>query len=62
MYKKDETVVVDGKEPTMDEIRKYMEENPNLGYYTAREEWRNKAYGGYPPEGFRSWGDYWKSY
>lgn len=30
--------------------------------YASRELAREKAYGGKPPNGFASWGDYWKSY
>ena len=48
-------------EPTEEEIRRYMKEN-NENYYNARERLREHAYGGKPPGGYRSWGDYWKSY
>jgi hypothetical protein len=49
------------KEPTDEEIRvemKRIKEN----YYVSREALRQKAYGGKPPGGYSSWGDYWKSY
>lgn len=48
------------KEPTHDEVLKNT--NVNKDYYAAREELRERAYGGKPPNGFQSWGDYWKSY
>ena len=48
-------------EPTEEEIRRYMKEN-NENYYNARERLREHAYGGKPPGGYSSWGDYWKSY
>ena len=50
-----------GREPTEQEIQEYMKEN-NENYYNARERLRENAYGGKPPGGYRSWGDYWKSY
>ena len=50
-----------GSEPTSEAIQAYMKEH-NENYYNAREALRNKAYGGKPPHGFQSWGDYWKSY
>jgi len=31
------------------------------GYYVAREEERELAYGGKPPHGYSSWGDYFKA-
>ena len=49
-------------EPTDDEIWEYMRNNKFETYYTAREKLREKAYGGKPPDGYGSWGDYWKSY
>jgi hypothetical protein len=52
---------VPGKEPSDKEIQDYMREH-NENYYNSRERLREKAYGGKPPEGFQSWGDYWKSY
>lgn len=48
-------------EPTEKEIYAYMKTHPE-NYYNARERLREKAYGGKPPHGFQSWGDYWKSY
>ena len=50
-----------------DEIKKYIIETGNIkDFYTAREELRRLAYGGYinatPPNGYQSWGDYWKNY
>jgi hypothetical protein len=49
------------KEPTYYEIRQ-LEIESGLNYYNARERLREKAYGGKPPGGYSSWGDYWKSY
>jgi len=49
------------KEPTGDEIKKRMAETGER-FYDARERLREAAYGGKPPYGFASWGDYWKSY
>jgi hypothetical protein len=48
-------------EDKYNEIFQFMKEN-DMDYYNAREILREKAYGGKPPEGFQSWGDYWKSY
>jgi hypothetical protein len=48
-------------EPTEDDVREYMEEN-NENFYNARERLRERVYGGKPPNGYQSWGDYWKSY
>jgi hypothetical protein len=39
-----------------------MKEHRGETYYTAREKLRELAYGGKPPDGYASWGDYWKSY
>lgn len=55
------------REPEYDEVLKYIEETGNRhSFYSAREELRNLVYGGHigakPPNGFQSWGDYWKSY
>ena len=50
------------KEPREDEIFEYIKKHPGESYYTAREILRNKAYGGTPPNGYGSWGDFWKSY
>jgi len=49
------------KEPSEDEIMEEMERTGE-GYYNAREKLRERAYGGKPPAGFDSWGDYWKAY
>ncbi len=57
-----EDEVKNNVEPTEDEIRVYMRNNKKESYYTAREKLREKAYGGNPPTGYASWGDYWKSY
>lgn len=40
-------------------IRIYMEEH-NENYYNARELLRERVNGGKPPDGYGSWGDYWK--
>jgi hypothetical protein len=48
-------------EPSDEEIRLHMQEHKGESYYTAREKLRRKAYGGNPPFGFSSWGDYFKS-
>jgi hypothetical protein len=48
------------REPTTIEIQSCMAEN-KLTYYGAREFLREQSYGGKPPEGFQSWGDYHKS-
>ena len=48
-------------EPTEQEIQDYMRKH-NENWYNSRERLREKAYGGKPPMGFSSWGDYWKSY
>ena len=50
-----------GTEPTEDEIIMY-DRLHKLGYYASREILREKAYGGKPPHGYASWGDYWKNY
>lgn len=49
------------KEPTQEEVEKRMKETGER-FYDAREALREAAYGGKPPDGFASWGDYWKSY
>lgn len=54
--------IEEGVEPTDEEVREHAKRNPHLGSYCSREELREKAYGGKPPGGFQSWGDYWKSY
>lgn len=50
------------EEPTTEEIAAFMGANPDHSWYTAREALREKAYGGKPPNGFQSWGDYWKAF
>jgi hypothetical protein len=50
-----------GKEPSENEIREYMGYS-GFDYYNARETLRELAYGGKPPGGYSSWGDYWKAY
>lgn len=52
--------LVETGEPSEEEIRDYMKEN-NESFYAARERLREIAYGGKAPEGYQSWGDYWKS-
>jgi len=49
------------KEPTKEDIQAKMDET-GISFYEAREKLRELAYGGKPPYGFSSWGDYWKSY
>jgi len=48
-----------GPKVTEGAIRKLMEER-NLSYYGAREKLREIEYGGKAPDGYASWGDYWK--
>ena len=48
------------REPTEEEISICMESD-SLTYYGAREKLREKSYGGKPPGGFQSWGDYHKT-
>ena len=50
-----------GTEPSPEEVTQSMQDDA-LSYYEAREKLREKAYGGKPPGGYASWGDYWKSY
>ena len=50
-----------GKEPSPEEVAQSMQDDA-LSFYEAREQLREKAYGGKPPGGYASWGDYWKSY
>lgn len=50
-----------GYEPTEEEIQEYMKAN-NMDFYNARERLREAAYGGLPPRGYSSWGEYWKAY
>jgi hypothetical protein len=54
-------VLVEGKEPTTEQINAEMVRTGD-NFYAARERLREKAYGGKPPSGYQSWGDYWKSY
>jgi len=49
------------KSPTEKDVQEYMKLNKET-YYVSREALRNRAYGGTPPNGYSSWGDYWKSY
>lgn len=56
----DEGTALINREPTEQEIRDYMSEN-KASYYAAREKLREQSYGGKPPRGFASWGDYHKS-
>ena len=53
-------ILPSGKEPSDEEIRANMK-GPG-DFYAARETLRERAYGGKPPGGYQSWGDYWKSY
>ena len=49
--------------PTHERILQGKEPDPSEYHdYASREVARGKAYGGKPPNGFQSWGDYWKSY
>jgi hypothetical protein len=50
-----------GAEPTQKEIEDYMKDS-GLDHYNAREFLRECTYGGTPPDGYSSWGDYWKSF
>ena len=50
-----------GTEPSSEEIEAFMKAN-NMDFYNARERLQEAAYGGKPPGGYSSWGDYWKSY
>jgi hypothetical protein len=47
-------------EPTEKEIREYMLVHAE-NYYNSRERLRETRYGGKPPEGYSSWGLYWKT-
>ena len=49
-------------EPCIKDIQKIQAEDAGHTFYTAREEARERAYGGKPPTGYQSWGDYWKNY
>lgn len=54
-----------GREPTVDDVFAYAKSqgwDPEGSYYAARERLREIAYGGKPPSGYQSWGDYWKSF
>jgi len=48
-------------EPTDKDIQARMETTGEI-YYNARERLREQVYGGKPPDGFVSWGEYWKNY
>ena len=50
-----------GDEPTEKQIQEYMKTNSE-NWYNARERLREVAYGGLPPRGYSSWGEYWKAY
>ncbi|MDF2434766.1 MAG: hypothetical protein JWP44_4397 [Mucilaginibacter sp.] len=52
--------IATGIEPTSEEILAYQAETGE-NWYNAREELREKAYGGKPPFG-GSWGNFWKNY
>ena len=52
---------VSGKEPSHKIIRE-KSRREGTSHYQARETLREQAYGGKPPNGHQSWGDYWKSY
>ncbi len=49
-----------GKEPSVEDIIKRLEETNNESFYQTREQMRNEEYGPLPP-GYSSWGMYWKS-
>ena len=53
-------VEVPGHDPTDEEIKKEMART-GQAFYNTRELLREKAHGGKPPNGFSSWGDYYKS-
>lgn len=59
-YDKNGIVKPQNSEPTHSETIKYMEQHTE-NYYNSREQLRELAYGGKPPQGYSSWGDYWKS-
>lgn len=59
LYNEDYDAIAKILEPNNDEIEKYMKEH-NENYYCSREKLREEAYGGKPPQGFGSWGDFWK--
>lgn len=46
----------------LNELSKIKEPDILTKKYEKREKIRNKIYGGLPPEGYNSWGDFWKSY
>lgn len=48
------------KEPAAEKIQGIMDETGE-SFYNVRERLREEAYGGKPPHGFLSWGDYFKS-
>ena len=49
-----------GKEPSIENVKKHMKETNNESFYQVREQMRNEEYGTLPP-GYSSWGMYWKS-
>ena len=49
-----------GKEPSINDVKKRMKKTNNKSFYQAREQMRNEEYGPLPP-GYSSWGMYWKS-
>lgn len=55
-----ENGIVIGKEPEHEQIIQHMQQH-NEDYYNSREQLRELQYGGKPPIGYASWGDYWKS-
>lgn len=53
--------MIEGKEPEEEEIWAYIGQHRGISYWNAREALRELAYGGKPPEGYTSWGEYWKN-
>lgn len=60
MVKIYENGIIVGKEPDHEQIIQHMQQHKE-NYYNSREQLRELAYGGKPPGGYASWGDYWKS-
>ena len=54
--------ILEGGEPSQEEILEFMKINSGESFYSAREKLREIAYGGKPPNGFDSWGTYWKCF
>lgn len=50
------------RHPSDSDVFDHMKEHPSKSFYSAREDLRNEAFGGLPPIGYESWGDFWKSY